>query len=469
MTLSDIKQEQLDDLPRADLLALVKFLLTEVQRLQERIADLEAQLSSGQPPPTSRNSSQPPSRDQKTNARPQQLRRRGGAKRAQGAATRALVEHPDKVIEAPVECCANCQADLRGVAPQQIVRHQLTELPVVRPLVIETRTHEVECPQCHTLQRGALPEGLEPTRQFGPRLEATVVYYKQEQHLSYERLVETLRDLWGVELSEGGLNCILRRAGAAAQPLAAEIAAQVAQSAIIGSDETSARVKAQNWWQWVFRSAAGIVHRIAPTRSAAVVEQFMGEHCAECWVSDCYGAQLKAPAQRRQLCLPHQVRALQRLIEQDAQLAWPRAVQSLFQEAIHLWNRFTKEDALTINGYLRRVTEIENKLDDLLAQDLRGTVAQTLHARFVKHRDSLLTFLHYAGVPPDNNACERALRPSVIHRKVTNGFRSEWAAKAYAALETVIETGKLQGHRTFQILVELMGKPVLHFLDTSNL
>lgn len=76
-----------------------------------------------------------------------------------------------------------------------------------------------------------------------------------------------------------------------------------------------------------------------------------------------------------------------------------------------MWKRFTQADAMTINGYLRRVTEIENKLDKLLAQDLRGTVAQTPHARFVKHRESLLTFLLYAGVPPDNNACERALRP----------------------------------------------------------
>ena len=71
-------------------------------------------------------------------------------------------------------------------------------------------------------------------------------------------------------------------------------------------------------------------------------------------------------------------------------------------------------------------------------------------------------------MPPDNNACERALRPSVIHRKVTNGFRSEWAAKGYAALETVLETAKLQGRRVFEVLVELMGKPVLYYLGTSN-
>jgi ribosomal protein L34 len=48
---------------------------------------------------------------------------------------------------------------------------------------------------------------------------------------------------------------------------------------------------------------------------------------------------------------------------------------------------------------------------------------------------------------PTNNESERALRPSVIHRKVTHGFRSEWGAKAYAALQSVIATAKLKGRR----------------------
>ena len=41
---------------------------------------------------------------------------------------------------------------------------------------------------------------------FGPRLEATVIYYKQEQHLSVELIVEVMRESHGVELSEGGVS-----------------------------------------------------------------------------------------------------------------------------------------------------------------------------------------------------------------------------------------------------------------------
>ena len=60
---------------------------------------------------------------------------------------------------------------------------------------------------------------------------------------------------------------------------------------------------------------------------------------------------------------------------------------------------------------------------------------------------------------PIHNDAERALRPSVIHRKVTGGFRSAWGAHAYAALASVIATAKLRGQSVFATLVALMGPP----------
>jgi transposase len=469
MNKATINREQLERMTREELIVLVESLYQVIGQLQERITVLEAELAKlKKPPATSSNSSQPPSRDQKPDQGEKKSDKRVGAKPGHKRATRPLVEKPDRVIEAKVEKCANCHVDLSQVTSAQIIRHQITELPPVSPIVIETQTHEVECPNCHTLQRGVPPEGLEPLRLFGPRLEATLIYYKQEQHLSVERIVEVMRELHGVELSEGGVIAILRRGGEAAQPAAEQIAAQVAASKVIGSDETSVRVRALNYWHWVFRSAAGIAHIIDRTRGKEVVRKFMGDNRAECWVSDCYGSQLSAPAENRQLCLAHQLRDLERLIEQDPGLIWAVRMKALFQEAIHLRNRFQHEDQMTETGYYRRVTELENRLDDLLTEDQSETIARKLYARYVKHQDHLLYFLHHPEVPPTNNACEQALRPSVIHRKVTNGFRSEWAAKAYAALETVIDTAKLKGRKVFEVLVELMGTPVLPFLDTPD-
>ena len=45
-------------------------------------------------------------------------------------------------------------------------------------------------------------------------------------------------------------------------------------------------------------------------------------------------------------------------------------------------------------------------------------------------------------LPYTNNISERHLRPSVIFRKVSNGFRCEWGAETYAAFRSVVSTAK---------------------------
>jgi transposase len=457
--------EQIAYLAHAELVALVKELIVAVQRLEAENQQLKAALAKEPPPPpTSRNSSQPPARDVKRNLPVARKRKKLGPPFGHERKVRAWVEQPDRIVEAPVAWCVHCQADLRVVAPRGVVRCQLTELPPITPLVIETWQPEVVCPACQRVTRGELPAGLEAGRSFGPRVAATVVYLKHEQHLSYERVTQLCAELFGVAISEGGASALVQRAGEAAHPMAAAIGAQVAQSAVIGSDETSARVAGRTWWQWVFRSVVGVYFLIRASRGAKVVEEVMGERQAECWVSDCLSAQLTAPAQRRQVCLAHQLRDLQRLLDQQPRLQWALALQALFREAIHLWKR---RPELQPQGYARRVTELERRLEGVLHRRVRGAPARRLQQRYRRHREHLFVFLHCPGVPPDNNACERALRPSVIHRKVTNGFRSEWGAHTYAALATIIETAKLHKRSVFDTLVSLMGPPILPFVTSQ--
>jgi transposase len=159
--------------------------------------------------------------------------------------------------------------------------------------------------------------------------------------------------------------------------------------------------------------------------------------------------------------LAHQLRDLQRRLDQRPQLPWAVALQTLLREAIHLGKRRAQLSSL---GYARRVSEVERRWAGVLRQGVRSPEASRGWTRSRLPREHGLVFLPCPGVPPDTHACERALGPSVIHRKVTNGFRSEWGAHAYAALATLSETAKLQGHEVFDALLDLMGPPVLPFL-----
>ena len=191
-----------------------------------------------------------------------------------------------------------------------------------------------------------------------------MVFYKQTQHLSYERIVETMRDLQGVNLSEGAVARILERAGQNAAPAAETIKEQVIKDQVIKSDETSARVEGRNWWQWVFIGDSDVYHTIVPTRSASEIATVMGQLCVEAWVCDCYGAQLKAPARVLKLFLAHQLRDFQRVLDVNPREWWASEMQKLFRSAIHLRNRFNdKRVAMTLLGFQRLVTRIENQLD----------------------------------------------------------------------------------------------------------
>ncbi len=100
--------------------------------------------------------------------------------------------------------------------------------------------------------------------------------------------------------------------------------------------------------------------------------------------------------------------------------------------------------------------KLDNSLAEILNADPVCEVAEKLRAKFARASPRLLTFLDLPGqVEVTNNACERALRPAVIQRKVTNGFRSMWAAEGDCAVRTVTDTAKLNGQTPFQTITKI--------------
>jgi transposase len=451
-----------DDLARMSRDELIDLVLAEHAQLESLRAEYEAmklKLEKGKKPPTnSSNSSQPPSRDQKANLPKERKRRRHGPPVGHEKYERKFVAKPDHIVEVKPRVCEHCQADLTAESGQLVDVNQITELPEAKAEVIEVRQYSAECPCCGREQIGQPPAGLEMERTFGARLEGTVVYYRQEQHMSYIRTKSALRDLHGVEISQGGIDQIMQRGGKKALEQAAPIQAEVQQSAVVHCDETGSRVNGQNWWQWVFCSGSAVFHVIRSNRSVDVIKDIMAGHTVDVWVSDCYSAQMKSPARERQLCLAHQLRNLQAGVDRYPASFWPKAMQTLFRSAIHLYNR---RDHLSPPEFQAQVQRVEHLCNWLLERPLEYPEARRLLKRYRKYRDCLFVFLHRTDVSPTNNVSERNLRPSVVHRKVIGCFRSAWGARAYAALASVIGTAALKGISSFDAILNLFGTPSL--------
>jgi len=82
--------------------------------------------------------------------------------------------------------------------------------------------------------------------------------------------------------------------------------------------------------------------------------------------------------------------------------------------------------------------------------------AQRLANRLERHWQEWFTFLTHPQVKPDNNDAERALRPIVVHRKVSGGARSDWGAELVAQMFSFLETMRLQGNNAITSLCELL-------------
>lgn len=452
-------REKMARMSRDELMDLILKQAQQIAGLQAEIEALRKKLEQGQKPPTnSGNSSQPPSRDWKGDLPAERKKRRRGPPQGHAKHVRKFVVNPDHIVEVKPRVCHTCQCDLSQESGVLMDINQISELPVAKAEVIEVRRYAVECPCCGQGQLGEVPAGLEMERSFGARLEATVVYYRQEQHMSYVRTQSALKQLHGVEISQGGIDKIMQRAGSQAIEEVQTIEQEIQQSAVIHSDETGSRVDGNTWWQWVFCSLTAVLHVMRFNRSADVVQAVMGKHTAEVWVSDCYLPQMKAPSKQHQLCLAHQLRNLQAVVEQYPKHFWASHVQILFRYAIHLHNQ---RQTLSEAAFLNRVERMERLFDQLLQQNLDPPEARRLQRRYQKYRDALFVFLYRTDVSPTNNISERYLRPSVIHRKVSGGFRSDWGARGYAALKSLIDTARLSGSSPFDTIQNLFGSPSL--------
>ena len=412
----------------------------ELERLsKEELIELVLRLQ--RPEKTSRTSSKPPSTDRKEQ---RERSKPGGAKPGHEGHSRVISDTPDEVVEHRAGQCSCCGAALTAdLLAEAVSVHERIELPEVRPLVTHHRRLPVGCPACGTRVVAPLPEAAKGTP-FGPRLHALATYLKTFQALSYERLQSALSDLFGLRLSQGGLMNLLRRAQGRFEGGQMSAIAALRRAEVVASDETGVRIEGANAYHWVFRSPAAVVHHAAPTRAASVVRDMMGGHRPALWLSDRYGAQ-QDHGVAHQTCLAHLARDIAYAVEaSDDPVPW--RLQIWLNAVFALANRVTNLAASTLAAKRRT---LDQHLAGILTTASSCDLTRALQAKISRARDQLLTFLDHPGrVEVTNNACERALRPAVVQRKVTNGYRAMWAAKGEAAVRTVVDTARLTSGTT---------------------
>ena len=402
-----------------------------------RIATLEARLDElTRPAKTPDNSSKPPSQGQKPD-RPAADR---PPRKSRPGVGRTLHPNPDRVVDARLSACPNCAAAFPETSqtPQQV--YERIELPPIRPDVTQIRLFGGRCACCGERVTAAAPAGLEQGSPFGQSIAALVVYLHYAHAIGMERLATLMDELFSLSISEGAISNILARAREPLLAATAAIEKVVIASPVVCSDETSVRVKGKNWWEWVFVGTLAVLHVIQPSRGKAVVTALFGEIRPEVWVSDMLGSQ-RGHGVLWQVCLAHLLRDAKYAIE-CGDTAFSAPFRRLLLRAIAIGRRREMLKDTTLSQYL---ADLDRRLDRIITAVPTGEPGRKLRKRMLANRAHLFVFVTNRNVPYTNNVSERHLRPSVIFRKVTNGFRCEWGAETYAAFRSVVSTAKANG------------------------
>jgi transposase len=426
--------------------ALIVALWKELQTLRQKKAKK-----------TAKNSSLPPAKgfksDVKGEEKPRGGKRKGSVGRAGGG--RKLSEAPDQTLKATVTSCQACGTAIVESLQQLVRRYDKIELPPIAPIVTRVEQYGCECPSCGKAQVASVPAGLEAGSPYGNRIAALVTSLRYSHAISYRRLQQLLGEVFGITISEGAIANLLTRVQRQLQPAVDGILTLLRRASIVCSDETSARVNGKNQWEWVFQNEQVCFHLIRDSRGAEVIEAVMAEHRPEVWVSDLFSAQKTHPGDSWQVCLAHQLRDCQYGIDAGDQI-FSQRMKTILLRAFVLRNRWSDLSAATRYQYRCR---LERDLKAALALSPTQADGLRLQKRYRTLQDNLFLFLDNPAIPATNNASEQALRWSVVFRKVTNGFRSEWGRDLFAAVRSVVNTGQRHGLSAFDAIFAVL-KPV---------
>lgn len=441
------KLPELERLSELEKDALISALWAEVQRLKARLTALEAKPP--EPRKDAHHSSVSPSHSPKANCLtgPRKgTRREASVGRAGGG--RPLHPNPDQSIMAQVKTCPHCGGVVPAHAPHLHAVYDKIELPPVKPIVTRVEQHGGECPHCGQASVAPVPVGMEPGTPFGASIAGLATSLRYTHAISYERLSALFAQVYGVPISEGALANLFRRVNTRLDHRVEEILTRLRSSRLICSDETGARVHGRTPWEWVFQNAEVWVHVIRPSRGHGVIHEVLGDHRPTIWVSDLYSAQKNHPAEQWQVCLAHQLRDCQFALEAGDTVFAPR-MKAVFLRAFAIHRR---RDTLAASTLYQYRCDLQRRVSRCLALQPANPHGRRLRKRYAKLQDSLFVFLEDAAIPPTNNSSEQAIRMSTVFRKVTNGFRSEWGRDLFAAVRSVVNTGKRQGLSAYQAI-----------------
>lgn len=431
----------------------------EILKLRRRVEQLELKVEKliALLKQNSKNSSRPPSSDryQSQEKRTPSERSPGGQPNHPGS-FRALIpqEKINHVIVLKPSHCMNCGQELFGEDGDPF-RHQVTELPPIKPMVHEYQLHRLVCPRCGKKAQATLPSDIS-TGAFGPHIQAIAATARSVYHLSKHTTKDLFRDLLGVSISSGSLSALEKTTSRALTSPIQKALAYARKQKNANTDETGWKEKGKQAWLWTLVTKHVSVFKIQKKRNRKAMKKLLG-HFDGILGSDRYSAYAEFEPSKRQICWAHLLRDFTAMLDRGkASEKIGKDLMVTTHAMFHKWHSF-KQEKISREFFQKEMERIQEVILGLLndgslcADDKTAKVCRNL----LHLKEALFTFVRLDGIEPTNNAAEQALRWGVIWRKIGLGSQSETGSRFAERMMTVQASLKQQGRNILDYLTQV--------------
>lgn len=353
--------------------------------------------------------------------------------------------------------CPNCGDPLKRTASFEA--HTVEDIPSLEEIKTAATSYESERQWCGNCGKEvvAAPARVIPNSRLGINLIIQILIWKYVCRMSFEIIVNTLFQTYGVVISVGGIINILKRTKIWLGKDYGELLSVIRASPVKHADETSWRIKGLSGWLWAFLTKDTVYYTIEHSRGKGVAEKVLSASSKDdVLVRDDY-AGYKCLKLNHQSCWRHLLGESKEAIQQKGA---SKEVKLLHKNLKKLYQKLLKITTLSFDLVQRQTLYqiYEDKLKQIINATYTSLDSQKIQTRIRNQRNNLITALLFPDVPLTNNLAERQIRPAVVVRKISGGSRSEQGAETFAVNFSVIQTLRMRNQPLIPTLHNLLLK-----------
>ena len=358
----------------------------------------------------------------------------------------------DKIDLHEIKECPNCGNPLRK-------RKRTFKRIVIDIKNIETETTEHisetgYCDNCKEVVKADVPNTL-PNMKYGINVISLISVMSIGMNSTTSAIASFLNDIVGIRMSEGTVCNIQKSLKEYLQEDYDEIERNIKEAFVRYKDETSHRHNGKNFWTWVIATSQGIVYKIERHRSYKFAKQMEIKQGVD--VTDGYAGYNRLECEH-QRCCAHLLRKAKHPPYQFGESESYRLYKRHVDRLLKLFHsaKTAKEACGTSKALQRRYEKRLHVFLDTISKKPMGKNIIRLTNYIMRFEGEWFTFLKYDDVDPTNNFAERALRPVVIKRKISQQSRSMENMESYAMQASMFMTLKQQDRSYSQYLTNLL-------------